>query len=244
MEDPNIIERFVALCGGRDAHLVVVPTASDQPDTGAWYAALFSRFGAHTVDVLRLRRRGDRICDEQIDQLRQATGVFFSGGNQLKLATSIIGTPLAALLHARFARGVHVAGTSAGAAFLSAHMIAFGDEGPVPHAGMVVTVGGLGLTERFLIDQHFRERSRMGRLMTAVAYNPFLVGVGVDENTALFISPQDEVEVVGEGAVTMIDPTDLDTSPIYDALPGTRLELRGMQVRMLMAGERHAFAPT
>jgi cyanophycinase len=242
MDDAGIIDRFVDLCGEERAHIVVVPTASDQPDTGAWYRALFERHGAGDVQVLRLQRRGDVIAAEQLALVEHATGVFFTGGNQLKLATSIIGTPLARLLHARFASGMHVAGTSAGAAFLSAHMIAFGAEGPLPMAGMVVTCGGLGLTTRFLIDQHFRERGRLGRLLTAVAYNPFVMGIGVDENTAVFIDPHDEIEVVGEGTATLVDPSSLDTSHILEAKPGAELELPGMAVRVLNAGERVSLA--
>ena len=240
MDDAAIIERFVELCGEQGARIVVVPTASNQPDTGAWYRALFERHGAGEVNVLRLQRRGDVVAAEQLELVNGATGVFFTGGNQLKLATSIIGTPLARQLHAAYARGVHVGGTSAGAAFLSAHMIAFGAEGPTPQAGMVITCGGLGLTTRFLIDQHFRERGRLGRLLTAVAYNPFVMGLGVDENTAAFIDPDDGLEVVGEGAVTVVDPSMLDTSHILEAAPGTALELPGMEVSVLEAGEKVA----
>jgi cyanophycinase len=237
MEDPAIIDRFVELCGGAAARIVVIPTASNQPDTGSWYQQVFARHGAPCVELLRLQRRGDAVAAEQLDAVARATGVFFTGGNQLKLATIIIGTPLAELLRTRFAVGLHVAGTSAGAAFLSAHMIAFGKEGPVPEAGMVITCGGLGLTERYIIDQHFQQRHRMGRLLTAVAYNPFLIGLGVDENTAVFIGPDGALDVVGEGAVTMVDPAELDTTDILEALPGTAITLPGMQVRVLRAGE-------
>lgn len=239
MEDAAIIDRFIWLCGGSAARLLIIPTASNQTDTGRWYQRLFLRHGAARADIMRLQRRGDHVDAKQLQTLADATGVFFTGGNQLKLATCIIGTPLAERLHARFARGMPVAGTSAGAAFLSAHMIAFGQEGGVPHAGMVTTCGGLGLTERFIIDQHFRERDRLGRLLTAVAYNPFVVGLGVDENTAVFISPDDVLEVVGEGAVTVVDPEDLDTSHILEALPGTPLELPGMRVSLIEAGGTH-----
>jgi cyanophycinase len=241
MDDAAIIDRFVELCGGSAARLVVVPTASNQPDTGVWYRALFERHGAGQVDVLRLQRRGDEVAAEQLQLVEQATGVFFTGGNQLKLATSIIGTPLARVLHASYANGLHVAGTSAGAAFLSAHMIAFGAEGPLPQAGMVVTCGGLGLTTRFLIDQHFRERGRLGRLLTAVAYNPFVIGLGIDENTAAFIGPDDQLDVVGEGAVTVIDPAALDTSHLLEALPGSTLDLPGITVELIEAGTVHSW---
>jgi cyanophycinase len=235
MEDPAIVNRFIELCGP-DCRIVVIPTASNQAETGTWYQHVLRKHGARCVEVLRLQRRGDTVAPEQLEAVRGANGVFFTGGNQLKLAMHIVGTPLAAVLRERFAHGLHVAGTSAGASFLSAHMIAFGQEGAVPHAGMVITCGGLGLTDRYIIDQHFRERDRLGRLLTAVAYNPFLVGLGVDENTAVFISPDDELEVVGEGTVTIVDAAELDTTHVLEAMPGTKIELPGMKVLQRRSG--------
>src|SRR6185436_16007672 len=130
------------------------------------------------------------------------------------------GTPVAKLLRQRNAAGIPVAGTSAGAAFLSEHMIAFGDEGNTPRAGMVTMCAGLGLTNRVIFDQHFRQRDRLGRLLTALAYNPFCLGLGVDEDTAAFIAPDDTMEVLGSGAVTLVDPGEMEASSIAEAKPG------------------------
>ena len=101
----------------------------------------------------------------------------------------------------RLYRGGVIAGTSAGAAFLCEHMIAFGKEGGSPRAKIVTLAPGLGLTNRVIIDQHFRQRDRLGRLLTALAYNPFAIGIGLDENTAAFIGPDETLEVVGGGAL-------------------------------------------
>ena len=109
------------------------------------------------------------------------------------------GTPVAKLIRTRNAHGVHVGGTSAGASILSEHMIAFGKEGGPLIAGSVRLAPGLGLTNRFVIDQHFRERDRLGRLLAALAYNPFAVGIGLDEDTAAFIRPDNTLEVEGSG---------------------------------------------
>src|SRR6185436_17348471 len=116
--------------------------------------------------------------------------------------TAIGGTAVAKQLRAMNARGVHIAGTSAGAAFLPEHMIAFGDEGGTPRAGSVQLAPGLGLTNQILVDQHFRQRDRLGRLLAALAYNPFPVGLGLDEDTAAFIGADGVIEVEGSGAVT------------------------------------------
>lgn len=236
MTDPAIVTRFLALCGGPAAHIAILPTASNEPDAREYYETLFGRFDVGSVDVLPVHARVDANDPALLARLATATGIFFTGGNQLKLVTLLGGTPMAALLRSRFAAGVHVAGTSAGAACLSTQMIAFGEEGKLPRAAMVTTVAGLGLTDRFIIDQHFRERDRLGRLVTAVAYNPIFIGLGVDEDTGAFISPDDVMHVVGSGSVTIVDPFHLDSTDLLEALPGTPVELPGMTVHVMPAG--------
>ncbi len=188
---PAILRRFVALAaeaGGGRADIVVIPTASQLADTGARYERIFSELGAARVHAMDFDTRRD--CEEpgRLERLQQASGVFFTGGNQLRLTTLLGGTPIAKAVRVMNAAGVPVAGTSAGAAFISEHMIAFGSEGSTPVAGSVRLAPGLGLTNRFVIDQHFRQRDRLGRLLTALAYNPFAVGIGLDEDTAAFIA--------------------------------------------------------
>lgn len=236
LNDARILDRFVALCGASGARIAVIPTASAEPGMGTFYERLFARHGVAQVKALNFEQRSD--CDDHdwLSWLGNATGVFLTGGNQLKLSTTLGGTPVAKLLRARNAEGVHVAGTSAGAAFLSEHMIASGDEGATPHAGMVTMCAGLGLTNRVIIDQHFRQRDRLGRLLTALAYNPFAVGLGVDEDTAAFIGPDDVVEVVGTGGVTVVDPSAVGVSSIAEAKPGDPVSLTGVKIHLLSAG--------
>lgn len=234
--DETIIDRFVELSGGAQARIAVIPTASSEPDIGTFFERVFDRHGVAQRKALNFERRTD--CDDQdwLDWLAQATGIFITGGNQLKLTSILGGTPVARMLRARNAAGVPVAGTSAGAAFLSEHMIAYGEEGETPHAGMVTMCAGLGLTNRVILDQHFSERDRLGRLLTALAYNPFAIGLGVDENTAAFIGPDDVVLVHGSGSVTIIDPADVTSSSIADAKPGEEVTLVGAKVYVLEAG--------
>jgi cyanophycinase len=137
---------------------------------------------------------------------------------------------------------MHVAGTSAGAAFMPEHMIAGGKEGSTPHPDMVTMAPGLGLTNAFIIDQHFRERDRLGRLLTALAYNPFAVGIGLDEDTAAFIRPGDAFEVVGSGGITVIDPTELKYSSMDQARRGDPVSLIGVKLHILVAGGRFDIA--
>ena len=162
--------------------------------------------------------------------------MFFTGGNQLRISTILGGTPVAKLIRTRNARGVHVAGTSAGASILSEHMIAFGKEGASPRAGSVRLAPGLGLTNRFMIDQHFRQRDRLGRLVAALAYNPFAIGIGLDEDTAAFIGPDNTLEVEGSGAVTVVDAGELQFSSMAQAGEDEPVCLLGLKVHILIAG--------
>lgn len=236
LNDAGILDRFLTLSGGADARIAIIPTASSEPDMGTFYERTFARHGVSQARSLHFERRSDCDDGDWLEWLRGATGIFIAGGNQLRLSATLGGTPVAKLLRARNAAGVHVAGTSAGAAFLSEHMIAYGDEGATPHAGMVTMCAGLGLTNRVIIDQHFRQRDRLGRLLTALAYNPFAIGLGVDEDTAAFIGPDDIVEVAGTGAVTVVDPSGVGLSSIAEAKPGEPVSLLGVRMHLMAAG--------
>jgi cyanophycinase len=234
--DPRILRRFVDLCGGDQADIVVIPTASRMADTGARYERVFGELGAGRVAVMDFDTRRDSQEANRLERLEQATGVFFTGGNQLRITTLLGGTPVARMIRSQNARGVHVGGTSAGASILSEHMIAFGDEGSSPIAGSVRLAPGLGLTNRFIIDQHFRQRDRLGRLATALAYNPFAIGIGLDEDTAAFIGPDNTLEVEGSGAVTVVDAADLQFSSMDQVEEGQPVCLLGLKIHILVAG--------
>jgi cyanophycinase len=234
LRDPSILRRFVELCGGAQARIVVLPTASQSPDTGARYAALFRELGAGDVRTAEVESRAD--ADAGGLALRDASGVFLTGGNQLRLSTTVGGTALARALRSANAAGTHVAGTSAGAAFLCEHMIAFGKGGSIPRADMVTLAPGLGLTNAVIIDQHFRQRDRLGRLLTALAYNPFHVGLGLDADTAAFIDADDRMAVVGSGAIAVLDPSDLSHSSMSSAKRRQAVCLIGLRLHTLTEG--------
>lgn len=233
---PQILKRFVNLAGGDAADIVVIPTASQQRSTGPRYERIFSELGAARVTALDFDTRRD--CEEtgRLERLNQASGVFFTGGNQLRLSTLLGGTPVAKAVRALNAAGVAVAGTSAGAAFISEHMIAFGSEGSTPVAGAVRLAAGLGLTNRFIIDQHFRQRDRLGRLLSALAYNPFAVGIGLDEDTAAFIAPDNTVHVEGSGAITVVDADQVQFSSMDSIQEGRPVCLLGIKLHILTQG--------
>jgi cyanophycinase len=234
--DPAILKRFVELCGGDAAELVVIPTASRLEETGERYEEIFAELGASTVTTLDFDTRRDANEHNRLKRLREASGIFFTGGNQLRIATMIGGTPIARLVRERNARGVPVGGTSAGASILSDHMIVAGTEGSSPTSGGVRLAPGLGLTNRLVIDQHFRQRDRLGRLLAALAYNPFSVGIGLDEDTAAFIGPDNTLEVAGSGAVTVVDASELTFSSMAQAGSDDPVCMLGLKVHVLIAG--------
>ncbi len=233
---PEILNRFVQLCGGKNAHIAVIATASRLEDTGTRYEQIFGGLGAGQVNAITFDTRRD--CEEpgRLKQLANANGVFFTGGNQLRLSTVIGGTSVAKEIRRLNATGVHVAGTSAGAAFISEHMIAFGAEGSSPKAGQARLAPGLGLTNRFIIDQHFRQRDRLGRLLSALAYNPFAIGLGLDEDTAAFIGPDNNIEVEGSGGITIVDASGIEFSSMDSTDEGKVVCMLGLQLHILVAG--------
>ena len=236
--NPEILDRFIDVCGGKDARIAIIPTASDLVDTGRNYEKLFRRIGVKHAQVLQMETREDCKNSEFTDYIEKSDGVFMTGGNQLRLSTTLGGTPVAQTIRRRNAAGMHVAGTSAGAAFMPEHMIAGGDEGSTPSPNMVTMAPGLGLTNNFIIDQHFRQRDRLGRLLTALAYNPFAMGIGLDEDTAAFIRPGDDLEVVGSGGITIIDPTNLSYSSMDRARSGDPVSLIDVKLHILISGGR------
>ena len=238
LNNPHILDRFLEECGGKSARISIIPTASELEDTGRNYEKLFRKLGVKHARVLQMITREDCFEKKYLAYIEKSDGVFMTGGNQLRLSTTLGGTPVAQLIRRRNAAGMHVAGTSAGAAFMPEHMIAGGTEGSTPSPDKVTMAPGLGLTNNFIIDQHFRQRDRLGRLLTALAYNPFAVGIGLDEDTAAFIRPGDDLEVVGSGGITVIDPTHLSHSSMDTARRGEPVSLINVKLHILIAGGR------
>ena len=232
---PAILNRFVELCGGEEARILVIPTASLLNETGPQYKSLFEEMGANSM-CIPIEQREECFNAETLRVLEHATGIFITGGNQLRLSTILGGTPVARRIRTLNARGVHIAGTSAGAAIVSEHMIAGGRSGSSPRESGVELAPGLGLTNRVIIDQHFNQRQRMGRLLAALSFNPFACGLGIDENTAGFIAPDGRMEVVGKGTITVVDPSDLRHSSMSYVRRAEAVTLIGLKLHVLAEG--------
>lgn len=236
INNPDILQKFVTLCGGENANIVIIPTASQLEDTGERYENLFKELGAGYTYSLPIAKRVDAKDEDLLQHLESATGIFITGGNQLRLSTILGGTAVAKAIRQLNAKGTHVAGTSAGAAIISQHMIIGGSTGIVPTEDGVNMAPGLGLNNQLVIDQHFNQRNRLSRLLSAVSYNPFLIGIGLDEDTAAFINEDNVFEVVGSGSITVIDPSDCDHSSMAEAGRGDAVTIVNVKLHILSAG--------
>jgi len=228
----QILKRFVKLAGGPEANVAIVATASEISEQALQlYEGLFLELGVANVTGLRPQERPQADQPEAPAQLAPATGVFLTGGNQLRLTSIVAGTRLRQGLHLAHDRGAVIAGTSAGASALASHMMAFGQPGATPRHGHVQTAAGLGLVEGTIVDQHFEQRTRLGRLLSAIAQSPSLIGLGLDEDTCAIVHSNQAMEVIGRGAVTVVDGSHMET----DAY-----RLRGRRPMMVSGAQLHS----
>lgn len=214
--DSEIFREMVELAGGKDARIVVVPTASETPGEQAErYARLFAAFEPHSVLTVHIGARSDAGSPELVELIAQTTLVMFAGGDQLRLSSLIGGTPLHDALVQRYRSGeCVVAGTSAGAAVLPETMIFQNNRFRLFRKGGIEMTKGLGLIHDTIFDTHFVQRSRISRLVHAVATNPAMLGLGLEENTGLVIENETTARVVGVGTVIVVDGRSIDINHI------------------------------
>ncbi|HMO58302.1 MAG TPA: cyanophycinase [Roseiflexaceae bacterium] len=229
-----ILRRFVELAGGSAARIAVIATASAfQELVGRRYLSLFAALGVAAVELIRIDERADAQQAAPQAQLADATGIFLTGGDQLKLTAILGGTRVGEVLGRRHREGCVIGGTSAGASAVAEHMLAYGAPGMPPRKAMMQFAPGLGLIGGVVVDQHFGARIRAGRLITAIAHNPALLGIGLDENTAAEINAAGQLTVYGSGAVTIIDGAELSYSDIHHIAEHAPLTVFGLRMHVL-----------
>lgn len=237
LRDKLILSTFAQLAGGHRGRIVILPTASSIEDAGERYKAIFLELGAAEADVAFLASRDDADSDHAVEILQDATGIFMTGGNQMRLAAIVGGTRVSRLIRERNLAGAVVGGTSAGASILSSHMVAFGQSGPTPRLRMAQMTAGFGLVQDVIVDQHFRQRDRIGRLLALVAASPGLLGVGVDEDTAAVFGANGILEVIGRHSVTIVDGSHAVTD-IYQVNRHAGITVSNAVLHILTAGRR------
>ena len=204
-------------------------------EVGENYIRVFERLGAENVRIIDTETREDASSSTALEAVDKATGVFFSGGDQARIINILKDTELDTAIHKRYAEGIVVGGTSAGAAVMPDVMIVEGDSETNPRINAVDMGPGMGFLPGVVIDQHFSQRGRLGRLISALMMEPADLGFGIDENTAMVVT-DNEFEVIGQGCITVVDESEATHSNINDILKDEPLAICGAKLHILPHG--------
>lgn len=200
-----ILRKFIELAGNQESRIVVITAATDLPqEVGHQYSMVFKELGCQRVEVLEVPDRASVSGPKALELINMATGVFFTGGDQLQITSALGGTELMKTIHEQYGQGIVVGGTSAGASAMSSTMIIQGNSDESPKLNTLKMSPGMGLLPDVVIDQHFAQRGRIGRLLTALGQNPSVLGLGLDEDTAVIVV-NDNLQVWGSQTVTVLD---------------------------------------
>ena len=234
----RILRKFLQLAGNEKAEVLIVPVASDFPEFAAdVYVQAFRNLGVANPRVLRATSRQDVFAADPDELLDGISGVFITGGDQMRLVSILGGTQFAQRLRRMVAEtNIVLAGTSAGAAGMATTMIVRGESTPHPHKNSVRLSPGLGFLKNIIIDQHFTERGRISRLITAVSYNPYNLGIGIDENTAIILDNEGILEVFGAGTATIVDGSQITYNEIAEVRDFESFSVCGVQLHILGDG--------
>ncbi|GAB1540777.1 cyanophycinase [Scytonema sp. NUACC21] len=234
--DCQILREFVRRAGGTKARIVIMTAATELPrEVGETYIRVFERLGAENVRIIDTETRSDASSSTALEAVNEATGVFFTGGDQARITSVLKDTELDEAIHKRYAEGIVVGGTSAGAAVMPDVMIVEGDSETNPRMEIVDMGPGMGFLPGVVIDQHFSQRGRLGRLIAALAQQPAVLGFGIDENTAMIVT-DNQFEVVGEGCITIVDDSSVMHSNVDDILKDEPLAICGARLHILPHG--------
>lgn len=240
LNERHILRKFVEMSGGKKASILIIPVPSDFPAAAAEiYKNIFYDLGISKVSVLKATSRKDILKVNPVSVFKGITGVFLTGGDQMRLSSILGGTKLLSHLKKKISNGIVLAGSSAGAASLSSTMIVRGEPSIQPLKDAIRLCPGLGVLKNIIIDQHFTQRARLSRLITAVAYNPSNLGIGIDENTAIHIRKNGILEVLGGGTVTIIDGSNISFNTISEVDESEPFSVLGLQVNILSSGVRY-----
>lgn len=235
--ESKILKHVVKIAGSDDANLLVLTTATEKPqEIGSEYTKVFTRLGISKIEVLDISSRSEANKGEYAEKISNCTGIFFTGGDQLRITSILGGTKAHQALQDAYYRGVAIIGTSAGASVMSSTMIVDGDNNGPARKCTLKMAPGLGLLQDAIIDQHFDQRGRIGRLLCGVAQNPYMLGIGIDEDTAIIVYPDDQLEVIGTNAVTIIDGKSIKSSNVSELKPDEIMSISNVTLHVLPSG--------
>ncbi|WP_199305418.1 cyanophycinase [Phormidium sp. FACHB-592] len=237
----EILHNFFGRSGAAEARIAIIPSASREPAIiGERYLTIFGEMGAKGIEVLDIRDREQ--CNDALMQsyVENCTGVFMTGGDQLRLCGLLADTPLMRTVQQRAQKGeITLAGTSAGAAVMGHYMIAGGGSGESPNRSLVDMTTGLGIIPEVIVDQHFHNRNRMARLMSAIAAYPDRLGIGIDEDTCTLFEGDGTLQVIGKGTVTILDPAELSYTNQEKVGATDPLSIGNLRLHILSHSDRY-----
>lgn len=232
--ESEILKKVVDIIGGNNGNLMILTTATERPkEVGSEYRSVFTRLGVNNLEVLNINSRDEANLDENADAIRKSTGIFFTGGDQLRITSILGGTKVYSALQEAYVNGVVIIGTSAGASVMSTTMIVDGNSNDPARKCTLKMAPGLGLLEEAIIDQHFDQRGRIGRLLCGVAENPYMLGIGIDEDTAIRVYPDAHFEVIGTNAITVVDGKTIKSSNVSELKPDEILAITDVTLHVL-----------
>ena len=237
----EILQTFFARSGGTDAQIGIVPCASREPSLiGERYYRLFKDMGAKEIEVLDVRDRSSADDSAYRDFVENCTGIFLTGGDQLRLCGLLADTPLMNRIVERAQkREISLAGTSAGAAVMGDRMISGGSSAESPNRALVDMARGLNIIPGVLVDQHFYNRNRLARLLSAISGHPELLGIGIDEDTCALFESDGFIQVIGKGTVTIVDAREMTYSNQAKVNGSEPLSMHNLKLHILAHGDRY-----
>jgi cyanophycinase len=243
IQGKQILQTFFQRSGGEDARIAIVPCASREPAIiGNRYETIFSEMGAKAIEVIDIQDRAQSEDPTWLEYIENCTGIFLTGGDQLRLCGLLADTPIMEVTRKRAQLGtVTLAGTSAGAAVMGLQMIAGGGSGESPNRALVDMTLGLGIVPEVIVDQHFHNRNRMARLMSAIASYPDKLGLGIDEDTCALFESGGIFQVIGKGTVTVVDPTEVSFANFPAVGSTDPISIHNLRVHILSHGDRYDF---
>lgn len=235
--DSTVLKEVVRLIGDKDSQLVVLTTATEKPiEVGNEYRNVFGRLGVTNIQVLNIDTREEANMEENVRKIMASTGVFFTGGDQLRITSIIGGTKTYEALQKAYRNGTVIVGTSAGASVMSSTMVVNGNSNDPARKCTLKMAPGFGLLNDAIIDQHFAQRGRIGRLLCGVAENPHMLGIGIDEDTAIRVNPDATFDVIGTNAITIIDGQSIESSNVSELSPDEILAIANVTLHILPQG--------
>jgi len=239
--DKEILKEIVDLSGRDKGNIGVITTATNYPgEVGEEYKKIFYNLGVNRVDIIHIADRQDANQRQLMNSLVDINCIFFVGGDQLRISSILGGTEFHNYIKEQLKKDLIIAGTSAGASMMSEVMVVEGDEEEAPKKATIKMAPGMGFLKGAIIDQHFNQRGRIGRLLGAVAQNPSTLGLGIDEDTALVVNDANEIRVIGSGVVTIVDGKDISYTNISEQYPHEPLAITDVKVHILPVGYRYS----